>query len=872
MPIEIKQNLPISGACFRHFTKIPYIFLLFAILSSCDAVKKVNEDQLLLTNNTIIVDGEEINDSGVYSQIIQEPNSGLTGLIGIPIALHFYNLASEKIDSVYYAQLYRTPERKKRLIAFYSQKQVDEIVNYRVGFNNWIKSNGEAPVIIRNDRAERSKARIEEYYKSFGWLNAKASYEVIKDTVKEKRGAVVYRVDLQKPYFVDSIEKRIDSPIVDSIFKLSENRSLVKSGKQYSRNNFTDERDRVTILMRNSGLYHFNQEYISFIADTVKTNHRANIEYLIGNRNVQVGDTTIQEPFKIHTVEKVKIVTDYSYENRYNSYQDSLEYKGYMLYSYGKMNYRPKALADAVFIEPGKIFKDTDRSLTYNHLSELRVFRYPNINYQIDPADTTQTDLIATVLLSPRKKMSASFDVDASTSNIQEFGVGFSSSFLIRNVFRGAEILEISGRGSLGSSKDVADRDSRFFNISEIGGDIKLGIPRILFPINTERIIPKYMSPYTNISLGASSQRNIGLDKQTTSLIWNYKWNPSRIHTYRLDLMNIQYVRNLNTENYFNVYQNSYDQLNDIALGSVTDNSYFNLDENGNPVSLIIPDGTDAFINDFNQNQVGGLNQDNIQSLRNINQQKNRLTENNLIFASNISWIRDSRSSIFDDQFSRIRLKFEAAGNILAGISSLAGVEKNQNGNYEAFGVGFSQYIKVESEYVRYWRINRHSNVAMRLFGGIAIPYGNSNSIPFTRSYFAGGPNDNRGWLPFRLGPGASDRGDEFNEANLKLAANIEYRFTILGSFKGAFFVDAGNIWNVLDNITDEKSTFEGLEDLNNIAIGSGFGLRYDFGFFVLRGDLGFKTYNPAREEGSRWFKEYNFSNTILNIGINYPF
>ncbi len=872
MPIEIKQNLTSSGTCFRHFTKIPYIFLLFAILSSCDAVKKVNEDQLLLTNNTIIVDGEEINDSGVYSQIIQEPNSGLTGLLGVPIALHFYNLASEKTDSVYYAQLYKTPERKKRLIAIYSQKQVDEIVNYRVGFNDWIKSNGEAPVIVRNDRAERSKNRIEEYYKSFGWLNAKASYEIIKDTVKEKRAEVVYRVDRQRPYFVDSIEKRIDSPIVDSIFKLSENRSLVRSGEQYSRNNFADERDRVTILMRNSGLYHFNQEYISFIADTVKTGHRANIEYLIGNRNVQVGDSTFQEPFKIHKVEKVKIVTDYSYENRYNSYQDSLEYNGYMLYSYGKMNYRPKALTDAVFIEPGEIFKDTDRSLTYNHLSELRVFRYPNINYQTDPADTTQTDLIATILLSPRKKYGISFDVDASTSNIQEFGVGFSSSFLTRNVFKGAEILEISGRGSLGSSKDVADRDSRFFNISEIGGDIKLGIPRILFPINTERIIPKYMSPYTNISLGASSQRNIGLDKQTTSLIWNYKWNPSRIHTYRLDLMNIQYVRNLNTDNYFNVYQNSYDRLNEIALGSATNNSYFNIDENGNPVSLIIPDGTDAFLNDFNQNQLGELNQDDIQSLRNINQQKNRLTENNLIFASNISWIRDSRKSIFDNQFSRIRLKFEAAGNILAGISSLAGFEKNQNGNYEAFGVGFSQYVKVESEYVRYWIINRQSNLAMRLFGGIAIPYGNSNSIPFTRSYFAGGPNDNRGWLPFRLGPGASDRGDEFNEANLKLAANLEYRFTILGAFKGAFFVDAGNIWNVLDNITDEKSTFEGLDDLNNIAIGSGFGLRYDFGFFVLRGDLGFKTYNPAREEGSRWFKEYNFSNTTLNIGINYPF
>lgn len=869
MPIDKKQNLTTSYKCFRHFTKIPYIFLLIGILSSCDAVKKLQDNELLLTKNTIIVDGKETEESGVQSQIIQEPNSKL---LGIPLALHFFNLASEKTDSVYYSQLYKTPERKKRLTAIYSQKQVDEIVNYRVGFNNWLKNNGEAPVIIRNDRAERSKNRIEEYYKSFGWLNSKAAYEVVEDSLKEKRASVVYQVNRGQPYVIDSIEKRIDSPVIDSIFKLHENRSLVKPGEQYSRNNFADERDRVTTLMRNSGLYHFNQEYISFIADTVKTGHKVNIEYLIGNRNIQEGDSTTQEIFKIHRVTKVNIVTDYSYDNRNRSFQDSIKYNGYTLYGYDKINYKPKAITEAVFIVPGEIFKDTDRSLTYNHLGELRVFSYPNISYQTDPADSTNTNLIATIQLSPREKYGASFDVDASTSNIQEFGIGFSTSFLTRNIFKGAEIFEISGRGSLGSSKGIADQDSRFFNISEIGGDIKLGIPRILFPINTERIIPKHMSPYTNISIGASSQKNIGLDKQTTSLIWNYKWNPSNKHTYRLDLMNIQFVRNLNANNYFNVYQNSYDRLNEIALDSNADLSYFNTDENGNPINLIIPEGANEFLGSFNQSDEVQLSQDDIQSLRNINQQKNRLTENNLIFASNISWLRDSRTTTFDDQFSRIHLKFEAAGNILAGVASIAGLEKNQNGNYEVFDVSFSQYVKIESEYVRYWRINRQSNLAMRLFGGIAIPYGNSNSIPFTRSYFAGGPNDNRGWLPFRLGPGASDEGDEFNEANLKLAANLEYRFTILGSFKGAFFVDAGNIWNALDNITDEKSTFEGIEDLSNIALGSGFGLRYDFGFFVLRGDLGFKTYNPAREEGSRWFKEYNFSNTVLNIGINYPF
>src|SRR5690606_323035 len=102
----------------------------------------------------------------------------------------------------------------------------------------------------------RSRARIEEYYKSFGWFNAKANYKIIKDTLKKKRASIVYNVERQQPYFVDSIERRIDSPVVDSIFKLSEHRSLVKTGVQFSRNDFANERDRVTIIMRNSGLYH----------------------------------------------------------------------------------------------------------------------------------------------------------------------------------------------------------------------------------------------------------------------------------------------------------------------------------------------------------------------------------------------------------------------------------------------------------------------------------------------------------------------------------------------------------------------------------------------------------------------------------------
>jgi outer membrane protein assembly factor BamA len=162
--------------------------------------------------------------------------------------------------------------------------------------------------------------------------------------------------------------------------------------------------------------------------------------------------------------------------------------------------------------------------------------------------------------------------------------------------------------------------------------------------------------------------------------------------------------------------------------------------------------------------------------------------------------------------------------------------------------------------------------LAVRSFFGIAIPYGNSNFIPFSRSYFAGGSNDIRAWQPYSLGPGSSGAVNDFNEANMKLTTSAEFRFKVVNNIKGALFIDTGNIWNVLDNVTDEKAVFDDFKSLTDIAVGSGFGVRYDFNFFVVRLDLAFKTYNPAEEIGNRWFRDYNFSNSVLNIGINYPF
>jgi len=307
--------------------------------------------------------------------------------------------------------------------------------------------------------------------------------------------------------------------------------------------------------------------------------------------------------------------------------------------------------------------------------------------------------------------------------------------------------------------------------------------------------------------------------------------------------------------------------LNAIALNYPAQaGSYYN--DAGN---LSIPDGALGFINEV-QNRTIGVTTTEFNDVVNIEERRQRLTEDNLILASSFTYYKNTRDNLFDDEFTSFRAKLEVAGNTLSAISNLIGLEENENGSSRILGVTFSQYVKTELDFIKHWDFGSDNILAFRAYGGIAIPYGNSNSIPFIRSFFGGGSNDNRAWQAYRLGPGSTDSPNDFNEANMKLAFNLEQRFTFLGDLKGAIFTDVGNIWNALDNVEDPQATFTGFQSLEDIAVGTGFGLRYDFSFFVLRFDVGFKTYDPALPNGERWFKNTNFANAVYNVGINYPF
>lgn len=847
------------------------LLLIAMAMTSCNSLKRVEDDEFLIKRNSIWADSIKMESEDIESLIIQEPNSDL---LGYPLRLNLYNLAKPNPDSLYQNWLHEKPKRKQRLTNFLSEKQVNRLGESFIvkGLSDWLKKIGETPAILDTTQTRRTLERFKAYYSTKGYFNNTTNYHI--DFLKRKqRVEVHYNIDLGDPYMLDSVSHKITSNAIDSIYNLVKIDSYVKAGAQFDLDNFNKERGRLTTIFRNNGVWNFQESSIKYdvISDTTKAgdDRKMDIELNIDNLKKRDENSVTSSEYKVFKFDKINVYTDYLSDESDGKLKFE-RFGDYTIFYRNKLRFKPKTLTNAIFFKKDSVYRDIDRIRTLRQMTSLNVFKYPTLNFE---EDSTQTNLSANIYLATKSKYTFAPNFEVTRSNIRKVGVGLGLSLLIRNVFKGAENLNLSASGSFGllSRETNTDTGNSF---SEIGADANLTFPRIWLPfINTDRIVPNYMLPQTNLSIGTSFQKNIGLDKQTFNTILGYNWTPNEFKKNAVELLNVQFVRNLNKERFFTVYQNTYNRLNDIANDSNEDfrnnpiliNSYTDAND------LIIPTGTTVFTDSI----LGGAipaSQDNVDNVRSIAERQKRLTENNLIFSSNYTFNTTNRKGVTDNSFSQFRFKFESAGNLLSALSYVISFDENEDKNLLVFDVPYSQYVKTEFDYVKYWDLSRSNVLAFRSFLGIAIPYGNSNNIPFVRSYFAGGANDNRAWRPYSLGPGRTDAVNDFNEANLKLALNLEYRFPIAGNFKGALFVDAGNIWNVFDNVEDPEATFIGIKSLKDIALGSGFGLRYDFTYFVLRGDLGFKTYNPAEELSKRWFRNFGFDNSVLQIGINYPF
>jgi len=834
-------------------TKISFILLLFS-LNACNIYRKIPTGKYLLRKNKVYADSVKIKKEEVTSLIIQQPN---VRILGYPILADIYMFADQHPDKTFLDWVHAHPKAYRSLQKTFSKKQIIQLQLYYKGLNKFIEEIGEPPVYTDSTQTTLSADRLRFYYVNHGFIDSKANYQI--HPVNQYKADVKYSINKGKAYKIEKYEQEISSKYLKKLFQEHLQERKIKTGKIYLRKDFEAEKKRLTSLFRNHGVYHFQPSYINFYLVTDSIQKGKNIQAILNipNRTVIKQDSVLSKEFIPHKIKDIHIYLTKTKSVDQTAIKDSINYQGIKIYSLGEsFKYRPKVLARTIFIKKDSLYSDIARLRTHRLLMSLHNFKQVYIQYDEHEQDSS---LVAKIYLLPEKRFGLKTSIDITHSNIHNLGIKGGMEFTAKNLFHGAEVLNLATYLMTASSKTIANPNETFFNVNEFGTNLTLNIPRLLIPFGLNKYIPKYMLPRTYLTFFANAQKNIGLDQSKLVGIMGYEWRPMKEKKYQLDLLNLEYITNRRPDKYFKIYNIALERLQAIAqsLGE-------NIDENN----------ADIFLNQYTHDANFCYSNPTVcKDLRTIKERRERIIQNLFIISNRFNYYYDSRKQLLQQDFYLFNTRLEIAGSLLRPFAATFQFHQNEFGQYTINNIPFAEYSKLDINFIKHWRLHKDHILAYRSFLGIAIPYGNSKSIPFSSSYFAGGSNDIRAWRAYTLGPGTSGGPNEFNEANLKFTTNLEYRFPIAGYFKGALFADAGNIWNYKNGQIENNTTFKGFSSLKDIALGLGTGLRVDFTYFILRFDLAFKAYDPSLPENQRWLlKDISINKGVLNLGISYPF
>lgn len=481
---------------------------------------------------------------------------------------------------------------------------------------------------------------------------------------------------------------------------------------------------------------------------------------------------------------------------------------------------RPNKLAPFIQIEPGQYYSRKDEETTLKQLNRLEVFEFVNVRFEPDTTGGKYT-LKAAILANPRPKHSAKAELTLSTTSTNFTGPGLQLEYFNRNIFKGAEKLRITGIGRYeqqlsGSSKGLTAFD---LDIQAALLIPRVGIP-VFMPKDNKGNVPstKYRLQYRLYSQpNYYSQSSLG-----TSFGYEWMGGTSTFNEFRV--LGIDYVKLLKTS----------DRLQQLFDDGILSPESF----------------ADQII-------VGP--------------------------SYHISYSPASQPGKFFRYY--FGGSIESAGNALYGAYRLFKITKNEDEQYTILNTPFSQFVRIQSDFRTYYKLSKNNTLVLRQNIGLGIPYLNSNELPFSKQFFVGGASSLRGFHPRAVGPGRyvnPDRakGGFFDQTgDILLELNIENRFDMGGYFKGAVFVDAGNVW--LKNQSDKRpgGEFKFNSFFSELAVSAGVGLRIDVQFVLIRFDLAFPIRKPYMPEGERWVasdidfsKNWRKENLILNIAIGYPF
>jgi len=767
------------------YAKLIVVFTT-VLFFSCSPVKYVPENRYLLNKVNLEVDNPKINKVEAKSHIRQKENYKILGFA--KFYLWIYNLSSkEKSES-------------------------------------WLKRIGEPPVIYDPVLTQASEDRLKRYLANRGYFRANVDTEV-KLKEKKQKANVNYFISTGEQYQVHDIDYHISDTGLDSLFQSDSVKKFIGPGTPFDFNLLEQQRENIVKLFRNNGYFYFNKDDVSYIADSSRHEREIMLDLYVGRTR---GRDTVRnyEPqylnnFYISVLPGAAPVTSELELDR--NFADTLRWGNNTLYQSQQITYRPSLFENLLQMQSGDLYKLTNARNTFNAFNRLRQFRFIDIQFE-KPSALQDTNLLDFhIRVAPMSKQAVSFDLEG-TNTSGNLGVAGNVNYKHRNLFRGAEILQVNFKGAVERQQRVVRENTEYFNTRELGVESSLTIPKLIGPGQAINAFRDFL-PKTVFTLGYNFQRRPEYTRTISNLRAGYNWMTSEKLSHNWNFIDFNMV---------NLYQ--------------------------------FDPGFIDFIKDLYI--------------------KSSFTDH-LILAMNYSLVYNTQEIEARSNYSYMRFNIESAGNVLdllaramnkTKIQSVDTVGLGTSEYYRFFNTRFAQYVKSDIEFRYGYIIDRYNALVGRAFLGVGLPYGNFDVLPFEKKYFTGGANGIRAWQVRSLGPGTYRApADTYpnQSADIKLEANLEYRFHLISFLEAALFLDAGNIWAINRKDNRPGALFKFNEFYKQIALGTGAGFRLDFNYFIFRLDVGMKLRVPSQQLGNGWIignRPYTGDDFNLSFAIGYPF
>lgn len=711
-------------------------------------------------------------------------------------------------------------------------------------WNNKLREIGEPPAIFDSSAVASSQERILSYAASKGYFHPTLVTEVRRKGKEKRKVEVHYSLTLGQAYHIRNIALHVLDDSLRNELSDWEKKSLLESGMQYQVGILDKERDRIAEELQNKGYWAFNKDFLTYTVDSSLNSHQMDIDLYVRKMNTnipdsasgrnktlshkryRIGDVYIQ-PLSRAQMSSNNPVFDTTVFENITRHEKRKGQSGpvYYILNQGKPIIKYKPVIQKTFIKSGDTYSALNVKKTYDNLSDLRAFQYNNISLTERTYDTNLSFYENNILDCHIQMLQGSrfgFSVEGqltTSSGIQ--GIAANITFQNRNTFGGGEIFNLKVRGMYELQATIDNNKNKtFLNTFETKVEASLEFPRFLLPISLDRF-SQYFRPTSILSASYSFQHKRDYSRGIFNATFGYHWKQGTME-HILNPVEASTIKMIKTSSQFQATLDGYLQSQNYRL-------YYQY--------------TDHFI----------------------------LTPRYQFT------LNDQKTGEIKD-FNHLRLEVEAAGNLLYGIAYAIHGQKPDNAGYEIFGLPFSQYIRAEADYRHHFVFGEKTELVFRSALGVGYSYGNASSMPYEKSMFIGGNSTIRAWPLYQLGPGSyrhpEDKNDFERLGDLMMVFNLEQRFPIISGLRGAVFLDLGNIWILRPNEAFPGGEFRIGKFYKDLALGTGFGLRYDFKFFLIRVDIGIPVRDPSLlESGDTWvIKKLKWNDLLFNFGIGYPF